>query len=254
MAENTAPEFRIGQVLGKSLSVYFRNIISFSLISLIVTAPSLFFGLQVVSADPLLSWNPTILKGLSTLFGLALPFIAAAMLAYGTVQDLRGKRATFSECFVRGVKLLFPVLGVAAVAVLMTIAGLLFLIIPGLVIMTIYWVAIPAAVVERKGVAFSLNRSNDLTEGYQWRVFAILVVLWLVEFAAGSLYGLGLRFSMGVPEMVQNNSLGVVLAWIDHALLVIFTSIRAVAMGVGYFTLRMVKEGVDIEEIARVFD
>ena len=223
MAQPTAADFNIEYFLGKSLEVYFCNIIPFSLLMALITTPQFFVELQAVSSDLLLSWSLLFLDRLNPLLRLVLPYAAGATLIFGTMQALRGQRAAFGECLDRGIMVLIPVLGVVLIVSLATIVGMVLLVIPGLVVMTMFRVAIPVAVVERSGVIATLRRNSALTHGYRWRLFGIIVVLAVAAGGAGLLIGF------------------------------VFGGIGAVSVGVTYFALRVVKEGVDIEEIAKVF-
>jgi hypothetical protein len=63
-------------------------------------------------------------------------------------------------------------------------AGLLLLIVPGLILLTIWSVAQPVAVVEHKGVLESLRRSRELVRGNGPRVFLFLLVVGLMALLA----------------------------------------------------------------------
>ncbi len=69
----------------------------------------------------------------------------------------------------------------------MVVAGLLLFIVPGLILITIWSVAIESVVVERATVLGSLNRSRELIRGNGWRVFLFLVVLALILLMAVTL-------------------------------------------------------------------
>ena len=85
-----------------------------------------------------------------------------------------------------GLRIVFPVLGVALLSVLMMMLSAIALVIPMFIVMTMFWVAIPAAVVERPGVIASLKRSAELTTGNRWRVFGIYAVITLLSPVASS--------------------------------------------------------------------
>ena len=58
--------------------------------------------------------------------------------------------------------------------------GLILLIVPGLYLLTIWSVAAPAIVVERRGAIESFGRSHELVKGEGWTVFGAIVVAFLV--------------------------------------------------------------------------
>ncbi len=63
--------------------------------------------------------------------------------------------------------------------------GFVLLIVPGLFLITIWALAAPVVVIERKGVMDSLDRSRKLVRGHGWQVFAVIVVLLLVNIVLG---------------------------------------------------------------------
>ena len=58
--------------------------------------------------------------------------------------------------------------------------GLVLLIIPGLALITIWCLIIPAIVLEQTGTLAAFGRSLQLVRGYFWNVFGTLVLLWLI--------------------------------------------------------------------------
>jgi uncharacterized protein UPF0259 len=106
-----------------------------------------------------------------------------------------------------------PVLGqlilVGLVAAIGIVIGFVLIIVPGLILLTIWSVAAPVVVVERPGVFPALSRSRELVRGNGWQVFGVIFVLFfLVLFvssgieiaadAAGTAAGLVARVVVGV--------------------------------------------------------
>jgi len=84
-----------------------------------------------------------------------------------------------------------PVLGRLLLAGLLAAAGigigLVLLVVPGLVLLTLWSLVIPVIVLERRGVLESFGRSRELVRGHAWRVFAIVVVLGIAQGVASSI-------------------------------------------------------------------
>jgi len=106
-----------------------------------------------------------------------------------------------------------PVLGqlilVGIVAYVGIVIGFILIIVPGLILITIWSVAAPVVVLEHPGVFASLRRSRELVRGNGWQVFGVifvlLVVVDLVSFiieaaadSAGSAVDLVVRVVIGV--------------------------------------------------------
>lgn len=82
----------------------------------------------------------------------------------------------------------------------MIAAGLILFIVPGLILITIWSVAIETVVAERTTVFESLRRSRELIRGNGWRAFLFLVVLALLLLMAATLALLvAAPFGTGLP-------------------------------------------------------
>jgi hypothetical protein len=106
-----------------------------------------------------------------------------------------------------------PVIGqlilVGIVAAIGIVIGFVLIIIPGLILITIWAVAAPVVVLERPGVFAALGRSRELVRGNGWQVFGVIFVLFFVVLfvssgieiaadAAGTAAGLIARVVVGV--------------------------------------------------------
>lgn len=84
-----------------------------------------------------------------------------------------------------------PVIGISILAWLGILLGLILLIVPGLMLMTIWVVALPVALSERTSVIQALEESGEMTKGVRWQVFALLLIAG-VFFVALSFFTEGL--------------------------------------------------------------
>jgi multisubunit Na+/H+ antiporter MnhG subunit len=87
------------------------------------------------------------------------------------------------------------------------------------------------------------KRSAALTEGHRWPLFGMFI---LISVASSVL-------AVVIVAIVGNESFlaRVMLLVVDTALT---SSFQAVLYGCAYYALRVAKEGVDIEQLAAVFD
>ena len=248
-APDVGPPFRFGAVLGRAFSILFRNIVPFGLLGLVVYSPHIALSvlIQQSAADPASDPARIGLLAIGTTFlYVLLYFFLNATVVYGTVQDLRGGKVMIGACMGRGLSTIFPVLGVGILVWLLIALGMVLLIIPGLIAMVMLWVAIPVTVTERRGPIESLRRSRQLTKGNRWQIFAIIVLIILMNIAAGAVIQLGL-FAGGTAAFI-------VVTAINWVAAIFFALLLAVASAVGYHDLRAAKEGADTEQIAAVFD
>jgi Uncharacterised protein family (UPF0259) len=106
-----------------------------------------------------------------------------------------------------------PVLGqlilVGVVAGIGIVIGFVLIIVPGLILLTIWSVAAPVVVLENPGVFAALRRSRELVRGNGWQVFGVILVLYILVGAvsvivegiaesAGSGAGIVVRVVVGV--------------------------------------------------------
>jgi hypothetical protein len=61
--------------------------------------------------------------------------------------------------------------------------GLFLVIVPGLILITIWAVVAPAIVVENRGVIEAFGRSRDLVRGNGWNVFGVILIAFLIVLA-----------------------------------------------------------------------
>ena len=138
-----------------------------------------------------------------------------------------------------------PVIVATIVLVLgATLAGVAILLIPGLVVLCVLAVAIPASLAENLGPIQSLRRSAFLTKGNRWRILAILILLEVGGLALSELAGSGLELTFGT---LASLFLRLPFDAAIHAFI-------AVAIGVLYMKLRIAREGPEVDQIAQLFD
>ena len=119
--------------------------------------------------------------GLSLLAGVAYTGMLIHLLCVpGSDEDLAGLWKGILPVLAR-------LIWVTLLTGIMVVAGLLLLVVPGLILITIWSVAIESVVVERTTVLGSLSRSRELVRGNGWRVFLFLVVLALLLLMAATL-------------------------------------------------------------------
>ncbi|MDR1045865.1 MAG: hypothetical protein LBP33_12265 [Candidatus Adiutrix sp.] len=225
-------EFTVGSVLSRTFSTLLDN-------------PLVFFGLPGLAALPeilvaLGSSEARAGLGLVSLFSVILSLIMEGAVAYAVYQSLRGQAAPLGESLSKGLARIIPLAISAVLTGIIILLGFIFLIVPGFTMMCLLSVTIPACVVERLGPVDSLNRSAELTKGYRFSIFALILIASL----AWGLIVIGLSaVSSGSPSPLA-------LTLLD----VPSKAFNAVMAAIIYYDLRAVKEGVSLESLAGVFD
>jgi len=222
---------RFGPFFGSVLAIYLPLVLAFAAFSVVETEDpdAVFFILFLLGLVPLLLLSP----------------LATAAVVRGVFLHLRGEDVRFADCWY-GLGSIWSSVIVASVAVaLLSVLGFAACIVPGLIIQTGLFVAIPCLVVERDGVGNAFSRSWNLTDGNRLQIFFIvlgLIILGLVLGKGSEL--LGAALSMGVVGTE-------VLSLVVQAFL---STLQAVVTGVVYFELRRLRDGTELEELAAVFD
>jgi hypothetical protein len=260
--------FSAGRVLGRAVTVFVKNIVPFTLLSLIIHAPLIVYAAVLGGGTPNLSSFQTFVW--VERFGtLILGAIVSGAVTFGVFQELRGTPSSLGQNMARGLSRVLSVVGMAIVTgiaivvaaipggivVALVAAGgsgvgaLIAMIVvvglPAMWVATVLWVCVPALVVERIGVGTALNRSQDLTRGRRLSVFVIALVNFVLGWAVGWLLQQG---ALGGTFSLQTY---LVLAEVVAAFLGAF---GAVTSAVCYHDLRVATEGVGTEDLARVFD
>jgi hypothetical protein len=121
---------------------------------------------------------------------IALFLVQASLVK--AVQDVRDGQVDLSigQTMSAATPSLGAVIGAGVLAGIAITIGLILLIAPGLFLITIWAVIVPAIVIERAGVFASFGRSQQLVRGYGWQVFGTLVLLWLILLVVDIILGL----------------------------------------------------------------
>lgn len=132
--------------------------------------------------------------GLSRSFGAQVFALAAALIAavwyqgmvVQAVRDIQdGVRDLSLGALFRSVSpVLAQLLWTAILVGIGFFLGFAVFIIPGLWVLTQWWVAAPVVVIESHSAPRALGRSRELVRGHGWQVFSVMVVTLLIVFLA----------------------------------------------------------------------
>jgi hypothetical protein len=107
------------------------------------------------------------------------------------VQDVRDGRRdhTMDELFSAAAPYVSTLILNGFVYAVAVFFGFLALIVPGLILITIWAVVAPSIVVEDKGVFEAFGRSRELVRGNGWRVFGTIVLAFLIVVVVAGVFG-----------------------------------------------------------------
>jgi hypothetical protein len=143
---------------------------------------------------------------LTALFGVVGAILAAAVSIVGlfllqgalvtAVADIRDGRADLSieDTFRKAQPFLGRIAGASILAGIGIALGFVALIIPGLILMTIWLFIIPVIVLENSSIGDSFGRSRELVRGYGMNVFGVIALTILLIILFGIVLGTILLF------------------------------------------------------------
>lgn len=152
------------------------------------------------------------------------------------VDDVRDGRRdhTVGQLFnaVRGVVVSLVLAGL--LVGIMVAIGLVLLIVPGLIVLTIFAVVAPAIVLERRGVLEALGRSRELVSGNGLQVFAVIVAVFLLALIVSAVVG-AIGAGAGTGGRIVGEFIGSTLT----------APLSGLAAAVLYFELRRLKSDAE---------
>ena len=187
-------------------------------------------------------------SGVAAIVGLVMVPFTAGALYRGAMDAAQGKPVAVGS-ILRGVlDRYFSIWGL----VLIYVVGALALIIPpgGIWLLVRWSVGLPALFGENAGALGAAGRSWSLVAGHWWRTFGRLIVLFLLVAVLTAI----VSSILGIAALLPGLSLGV-RAGIDGLASTVANAvlapISAIAVTLIYFDLRVRKEGLDLQQMAR---
>ncbi len=161
----------VGAVIRRVFAIYVEEA------SVLMPAAAAVFVITGILSELLVAAGPgtaLLAEALSLVAGILFTGMVVELVA--DVQDGR-RDATVGQLL----KAVAPVLGqlvlVGIVVGVGVVIGFILIVIPGLILITIWSVAAPVVVLERPGGLSALGRSRELVRGNGWQVFGVIVVL-----------------------------------------------------------------------------
>lgn len=198
-----------------------------------------------------------------TVFG----FLLVYLLAYATLQgavfhtcmrDYDGIPANVSESLAVGWSRVWPMLGFVILWSFGIGFGILFFLIPGLMLMCIWFVGGPTITEEGEGVFGAFARSSELTRGYRWWLLLAVVIYFIAALFFGAIIGLVAGVAVGfdtISDEVSPTGTFAILGYgvFNMAIDMITNLIGIVGTASFFLELRGAKEG-HASGLADIFD
>lgn len=252
----------IGAVIQDTFSVIGRKFSDLAILGLIfVAVPTILIGLLASQTiEPAVRSSEVVVFNFSPglffaniLLGL-LPYMLQAAVIHVTVKTMGPGRSDVSGAISVALRYFIPVLVVSILLSLGIGIGFLLLVIPGLILMTIWAVTVPALVVDDAGIFGAFGRSANLTEGSRWPIFGLFLLAWVAMIVVGFILS-ALTFGAISTGFSQNSLAGLSIfgALIEGLVGAALGIIGAVGSCVLYLHLREIKEGTSADSIGDVF-
>jgi hypothetical protein len=267
----------LGELLDESFKLYRRHFTVIAGVALVIIVPNLILSLISGSyrANPI-TYLQNVAQNLNNPDALAtiqaqqgaytssplylLSFPVAALLVPFSVGALyraatslaAGNVETIGSVLLGTLRRYFAVWGVVILAVLLFVGCVAIVTIPVVIWVAIRWsVAIPALFAEGIGPVKALGRSWNLVRDNWWRTLGILIIVSimvsLIETALQVLFG---GVAAVVPGLTGDLRAGVVTT-VTTLVDALVGAITPIAITMLYLDLRVRKEGLDLDQLAR---
>ena len=267
----------LGELLDETFKLYRRHFTVIAGVALVIVLPNLILSLISGSyrANPVTYLqnvaqnfnNPNALATIqaqqqaytsSPLYLLSFP-IAALLLPFSVGALYRaatslaaGNVETIGSVLVGTLRRYFAVWGVVLLAVLLFVGAIAIVTIPVVIWVAIRWsVAIPALFAEGVGPVKALGRSWNLVRDNWWRTLGILIIVSIMVYLIdAALQILFTGVAAVVPGLTGDLRAGVITT-ITTLVDALVGAITPIAITMLYLDLRVRKEGLDLDQLAR---
>ena len=184
-------------------------------------------------------------------FAMVIAALVQGALTRAVVSANEGRRASFGECLATGLQVFLPLIALSILFSIGVGIGFVLLLVPGIILLLMWAVAVPALVVERTGVFGAFRRSAELTKGSRWKILGLFLVLLVIYWLLSLLLAVvGLK--MYAPA---TSAAGLTVANIVGSVILgtIFNVLWGTIQPSLYVELRQANEGESAESLAQVF-
>ena len=249
-------ERSVGELIEQTLSLVFRNFVKlftiwivFAFALLLLCVP---FG--IIAAGSAVAGAPVVAIVVGSLLFVGLLVLsplpgAAAVIAIS--DNFTGRNHSVMECY----QAVFPFIGrlilLGFVIGFMAMIGFLLFVIPGVIVILVYFVSYPALLLEDLSVGEAMGRSAELTRDNRLRLLGLLICLFVIVGVFNMIsrfLTLGIVAAMpGVVGIVLSSLISMVISTIGNL-------IQTCGTVAAYFDLRVRKDAFHLEQLAEIVD
>ena len=181
---------------------------------------------------------------------------AATVVAVSQVH--LDRPASVMDAFSRVKHQIVPVLGLSLLVGILVGLACIALIVPGVILMLMWSLAVPVKVLENKGVTDSMSRSSELTQGHRGRIFVIWILFFVLSIGISMLLQLPIEVAAGVSTRTAIHRAAI--GWQVASLVATFVSeclvgpLMTIAFSLVYYDERVRKEAFDLQLMMTTLD
>jgi len=240
----------VGEILDVSFQLYRRHFAALAMVALICSGLPVLLSLFIEASGGMLQhvW----LTLAYYLIFVVLSAIATAATVFIVSESYLGRPLSAAEALSRAAPLLWRVIACSVLTGLLVMAGFLLFVIPGIVLVCGVILAFPVLVLEPGTTASgALSRSWALTRGSRWRIFGMLVTLFLLLYIP--IVALTALAALVLPDAAPGAAMtgGIVGLVLAGVLQLFLYPLFYCVLTVSYYDLRVRKEGFDLEVLAQ---
>ncbi len=256
--DDTRAPLGVGQIVGDTFSILFKKLPAILIMSFI---PAL-IQILIVSVLPgqigsqLAAGETVEFDGSSFAIAFVVAFllslltssIVTAMIVQLSYDAKLNRPTQIGRYFASAIRNLPAILALSIASTILFALGWLALFVPGIWLMGVFSVFVPAIVIEGAGFG-ALGRSARLTKNYRWPIIGTMILVFLcvavVAMVVGGVIALVSAFVFGATSLVA-----MVLEAIGNGLTY---GIFSVAVALIFARLKEIKEGVGVADLVEVF-
>src|ERR1700730_1522609 len=269
MADVDLRPMSLGEVLDRTFNLYKNNFLLFTGITALPFLVLLLINVGVAAVQTANLAGPHIPRGytrpgpgmVAGAVGGAIVFMLVYLFLLGAAQaatvfavsDLYLSRTCgLRECYKRVGGKALRVIAILTLAFLVVCAGLLFFIVPGVILLCRTALAVPVSMLEGSGPIRSIERSMALTKGNALSVFVIILMVWAITAVVTMIFEIPLMFFV-VNAARTHRALPFGVLFLQHLgtfiSQVLVAPVATIAFSLMYYNLRVRKEAFDIQHL-----
>ncbi len=187
---------------------------------------------------------------IAALFTWALQSAAQAGTIVAVSEIYLGRQVTISQAYRPVRARILRLLLLLIVTGLMCGLGMIFLIIPGIILFCRTAVVTAVMMLEDEDIGGSITRSFELTKGFAFQIFLIFLLVFVIQMVAGMIVAAPITVAITAMKL---KTIPFYLAALQHVAQflteVLVGPIGAIAFSLMYYNLRVRKEAFDLQHL-----